>query len=89
MVSVLSYSISAFCVQSIVTNGIHTHTHNLTLLKDFAMTSVIFFTLLYQQNHKIYIAKDYCDMQKHSVPKIKFNKHKHGFNIAREKNHPT
>lgn len=46
------------------------------------MISVIFFTLLYQQNHKIYFAKDYCDMQKHSVPTIKFNKHKQEFSIA-------
>jgi len=35
------------------------------------MISVIFFTLLYQQKRKIYIAKEYCDTQKHSVAKKK------------------
>lgn len=40
------------------------------------MISVNFSTLLYQQNHKIYIAKNYCDRQKHSVAKESIHKHK-------------
>lgn len=52
------------------------------------MTCVVFFTLLCQQNGKIYIAKDYCDTHKHSVAKIKFNKHKQQFNTAHKQKSP-